>query len=85
MSSDNVLKFDQDITPLANISLINQGFLRTILETQSKILAYMEDRDQEEVIEGLYSRVNEDIRHAIDQHQAKFPGAYSIPANNGLD
>lgn len=76
MLSEDYVKINQDLTPLANIGLVNQGFLRTILETQSVILAHLEGTDHEEVIEALYERVNEDIRNAIDQHQEKFPGIY---------
>ncbi|MFH5832031.1 hypothetical protein ACG2F4_04240 [Halalkalibaculum sp. DA3122] len=76
MSTEEMFKVKQDLTPLANASLINQGFLRTILETQSKILAHIEGREQEQVIEGLYDRVNENICHAVEQHREKFPEVY---------
>lgn len=76
MPNEQNIQINKDDTYLLRPLIVNQAYLRTILETQTKILAHLEDKDPEKVFEELNDSVNENIKFVADTHREQFSEVY---------
>ena len=65
-----------DMTALYDLLINNFASNRAILEAQSKILAYIENRDEEEVLSEIEEDISYFTQDILEQYKERYPNLF---------
>ena len=74
---------DVDLTAMLILLIKNQAMLETIYETQSHIIAKLEDRDSEEVYEEMIEKQNHIEKQLLKLYREVLPVGFSPSVTKG--
>ena len=74
---------DVDLTAMLILLIKNQAMLETIYETQSQIIARLEERDPEEVYEEMIEKQNHIEKQLLKLYREVLPVGFSPSVTKG--